>query len=73
VLQSMELNNREKLPSNQRVARGRNSLSRKIEKVWKIYEPRLKLFKDAELAGLNRKNKTPSLKYQESGPRMQDS
>jgi hypothetical protein len=76
VLRSMELNNREKLPSNQicqRVARGRNSLSHKIEKVWKIYEPCLKLFKDAELAGLNRKNKTPSLMYQETGPRMQDS
>ena len=47
-------------------------MSRKIEQVWKIYEPCLKLFKDAELADLNKKNKTPSLKYQETGPRMQD-
>jgi hypothetical protein len=73
VLRSMELSDREQLPSNQRVARGRSTLSRKIEKVWKIYEPCLKLFKDAELAHLNKKHKTPSLKYQETGPRMQDS
>jgi hypothetical protein len=70
----MELKAREKLVRKQkgREAKPQSAMGRVIGKLWKLYEPCLIRFKEEELAELNKKHRTPSLKLQDNGLRTQD-
>jgi hypothetical protein len=67
----MELAQRENM-KGKRATRGKSTLARKMEQLYDLYKPCPTKFNANEQAELNKKHRTPSLSYQLSGQRIQD-